>query len=69
MPTTTSVHPAGIGGWVLVRADSDRVQVFCDVATDHQQIWAAHQTISDPTHVANETVSPQQDQRGTIDSL
>jgi transposase len=48
-----SVHPMGIGRRVLVRADLDRVQVFCDgeLAADHQRVWAVHQTISDPAHV------------------
>jgi transposase len=48
-----SVHPAGIGRRVLVRADLDRVQVFGDgeLLADHRRIWAAHQTISDPAHV------------------
>lgn len=48
-----SVHPTGIGRRVLVRADLDRVQAFCDgeLLADHERIWAAHQTISDPDHV------------------
>jgi transposase len=48
-----SVHPGVIGRRVLVRADLDRVQVFCDgqLVADHERIWAAHQTISDPAHV------------------
>lgn len=48
-----SVHPAGIGRRVLVRADLDRVQVFGDgeLLADHERIWAAHQTISDLAHV------------------
>jgi transposase len=48
-----SVHPGGIGRRVLVRADLDRVQAFCDgeLLADHERIWAAHQTISNPTHV------------------
>jgi hypothetical protein len=48
-----SVHPSGIGRRVLVRADLDRVQVFCDgeLLADHERIWAIHQTISDPAHV------------------
>lgn len=48
-----SVHPAGIGRRVLVRADLDRVQAFCDgeLLADHERIWAAHQTISDLAHV------------------
>lgn len=48
-----SVHPASIGRRVLVRADLDRVQTFCDGqrVADHERIWATHQTISDPDHV------------------
>ena len=48
-----SVHPASVGRRVLVRADLDRVQAFCDgqLVADHNRIWAAHQTISDPDHV------------------
>jgi transposase len=48
-----SVHPGAVGRRVLVRADLDRVQAFCDGQTvaDHARIWATHQTISDPAHV------------------
>ncbi|RAV14658.1 IS21 family transposase [Mycolicibacterium sp. GF69] len=48
-----SVHPAAVGRRVLVRADLDRVQAFCDgqPVAEHDRIWATHQTISDPTHV------------------
>ena len=48
-----SVHPTVIGRRVLVRADLDRVQAFCDgeLVADHERIWATHQTISDPDHV------------------
>ncbi len=48
-----SVHPAGIGRWVLVGADLNRVQAFCDgeLVADHMRIWATRQTISDPSHV------------------
>ena len=48
-----SVHPASIGRRVLVRADLDRVQAFCDGerVADHERIWATHQTVSDPDHV------------------
>jgi transposase len=49
-----SVHPAGIGRRIEVVADLARVRVFCDGATvaDHERIWAAHQTLSDPEHLA-----------------
>ena len=48
-----SVHPAVIGRRVEVIADLDRVRVLCEgrVVADHDRIWAAHQTISDPEHV------------------
>jgi transposase len=49
-----SVHPAAIGRRILVRADLDRVRVWCDgaVVADHERVWARHQTISDPSHVS-----------------
>jgi transposase len=49
-----SVHPAVIGRRVEVIADLDRVRAFCDgrLVADHERIWAWHQTISDPEHVA-----------------
>jgi hypothetical protein len=48
-----SVHPGAVGRRVLVRADLDRVQAFCDgeLIADHERVWATHQTISDPSHV------------------
>lgn len=48
-----SVHPGAVGRRVLVRADLDRVQAFCDGqrVADHERIWAKHQTLSDPIHV------------------
>ena len=49
-----SVHPAAIGRRVDLVADLVRVRVFCDrqLVADHERIWARHQTISDPGHVA-----------------
>jgi transposase len=49
-----SVHPAAIGRRIEVVADRSRVRAFCDGRTvaDHERIWAWHQTISDPEHVA-----------------
>ncbi len=49
-----SVHPAVIGRRVEVIADLHRVRVLCDgrLVADHERIWAWHQTISDPEHVA-----------------
>jgi transposase len=49
-----SVHPAVIGRRIEITAGLDRVQVACDgkVVADHQRVWAKHQTISDPGHVA-----------------
>jgi transposase len=48
-----SVHPSAVGRRILVRADLDRVQVWCEggLVADHERVWARHQTISDPAHV------------------
>ena len=47
-----SIHPSVVGRRVEIIADLDRVGALCDGKTvaDHQRIWAAHQTISDPEH-------------------
>ena len=49
-----SVHPAVIGRRIEVIADLHRVRVLCDgrLVADHERVWARHQTISDPEHVA-----------------
>jgi len=49
-----SVHPSVIGRRIEVIADLARVRAVCDgrVVADHERIWAWHQTISDPEHVA-----------------
>jgi transposase len=49
-----SVHPAVIGRRIQIVADLDRVWAFCDgrAVADHPRVWARHQTISDPEHVA-----------------
>jgi transposase len=49
-----SVHPSAVGRRVLVRADLDRVRVWCEgaVVADHERVWARHQTISEPAHVS-----------------
>ena len=49
-----SVDPAVIGRRVEVTADLCRVRVTCDgqIAADHERIWAKHQTITDPAHLA-----------------
>ncbi|MGH3935615.1 MAG: IS21 family transposase [Pseudonocardiaceae bacterium] len=49
-----SVHPAVIGRRVQVSADLARVRVHCDgqLVADHDRLWAKHQTVSDPEHVA-----------------
>jgi len=49
-----SVHPSVIGRRVEIVADLARVQALCDGrhVADHERIWARHQTISDPDHVA-----------------
>jgi transposase len=49
-----SVHPGVIGRRIEAVADLHRVRAFCDgrLVADHERIWAWHQTISDPEHVA-----------------
>jgi transposase len=49
-----SVHPAAVGWRIEVVADLARVRVWCAgrLLADHDRIWAKHQTISDPEHVA-----------------
>lgn len=49
-----SVHPGMIGRRIEVVAGLHRIRAFCDgrVAADHERIWARHQTLSDPEHVA-----------------
>jgi transposase len=49
-----SVHPAVIGRRIEVTADLARVRVLCEgqAVADHERIWAWHQSISDPGHVA-----------------
>lgn len=49
-----SVHPAVIGRRIEVFADLNTVRAFCEgrVVADHERVWARHQTISDPGHVA-----------------
>ena len=57
-----SVHPSVVGRRVLVRADLDRVRVWCegDVVADHERVWARHQTISDANHVKAAQILRQQ---------
>ena len=52
-----SVAPAVIGRRVEIVADLTRVRVHCDgrVVADHDRLWAKHQTVSDPEHVAAAT--------------
>jgi len=42
-----------VGRRVLVRADLERVQAFCDGqrVAEHDRIWTTHQTICDPAHI------------------
>ena len=49
-----SVDPAVIGRRVEITADLARVRVTCAgrVVADHERIWARHQTITDPAHLA-----------------
>lgn len=53
-----SLHPSAVGRRVLLRADLDRVQAFCDgqIVADHPRVWASHQTLSDPAHIQAATV-------------
>ncbi len=48
------VHPSVIGRRVEVIADLDRVRVLCDgtLAAGHNRLWARHQTVPGPGHVA-----------------
>ncbi len=49
-----SVDPAVAGRRIEVTADLARVRVTCDgrVVADHERVWARHQTITDPAHLA-----------------
>jgi transposase len=49
-----SVHPGVIGRRIEVVADLDRIKVYCEgrVVADHQRVWAWHQTLTDPAHLA-----------------
>jgi transposase len=49
-----SVHPAAIGRRVEVTAGLARVRVTCDgqPVADHERLWAWHQSVSDPAHLA-----------------
>jgi transposase len=49
-----SVHPSVIGRRIEITADLARVRVFCDgrLAADHGRVWAKHQTLTDPEHLA-----------------
>jgi len=54
-----SVHPGAVGRRIEITADLERVRVFSGgaVVADHERIWAKHQTISDPEHVAAAAVA------------
>jgi transposase len=49
-----SVHPSVIGRRIEIVGTLDRIRVFSDgrVVADHDRIWAKHQTLHDPEHVA-----------------
>lgn len=49
-----SVHPSVIRRRIEVTADLHRVRVWCDgrLVADHERVWAKHQTIHDPEHLA-----------------
>jgi len=48
------VHPAVIGRRIEITASLQRVRVFCagQLVADHDRVWAKHQTLHDPSHVA-----------------
>jgi len=52
-----SVHPAVIGRRIEIVADLHRVRAYCEgrVVADHDRLWAKHQTVSAPEHVAAAT--------------
>jgi transposase len=49
-----SIHPAVIGRRIEVTASLDRVRAACEghLVADHERVWAKHQMISDPGHLA-----------------
>lgn len=49
-----SVHPSVIGRRIEIAGSLDRVRMFCDgrLVADHERLWAKHQTVHDPEHVA-----------------
>ena len=49
-----SVDPTVIGRRVEIIADLYRVRVLCEgkLVADHDRLWARHQTVSDPEHLA-----------------
>jgi transposase len=49
-----SVHPAVIGRRIEITAGLNQVTVACEgrVVASHDRIWAWHQTITDPEHLA-----------------
>jgi transposase len=49
-----SVHPAVIGRRIEITADLQLVTVRCEgrVVASHGRVWAKHQTITDPAHLA-----------------
>jgi hypothetical protein len=49
-----SVHPAAIGQRIEIVTDLARVQVFNTgrPVAEHARVWARHQSITDPAHLA-----------------
>ena len=49
-----SIHPAVIGRRIELIVDLHRVRALCDgrLVADHERVWAWHQTITDPDHLA-----------------
>jgi transposase len=49
-----SVHPGVIGRRIEITADLERVRAFYEgrLVVDHARVWAWHQTLTDPDHLA-----------------
>ena len=52
-----SVHPSVIGRRIELVVDLARVKALCEgrLVADHRRVWARHQTITDPDHLAAAT--------------
>ena len=49
-----SIHPGVIGRRIELIVDLHRVRAVCEgkPVADHERVWAWHQTINDPEHLA-----------------